>query len=112
MSNRLRSDFWVSAYVRTCHLRGAYAVVRRRGADEAGAIFIKVDLLNGAADLYAPAPQSEVGENGGERTFEKRVTGDNEAVEKRLARELDFDPDLWIVEVEDRAGDAQLTLSK
>lgn len=111
MSSRLRSDFWVSAYVRMCHLRGAYAVVRRRGADEAGAIFVKVDWLNGNADLYAPAPQSQVSDNAGDRTFEKRVTGDNEAVEKRLARELEFDPDVWIVEVEDRKGDAQLTLA-
>jgi hypothetical protein len=25
-------------------------------------------------------------------------------IEARLAREIKFDPDLWIVEVEDRAG--------
>ena len=65
---RLRADFWVSAYLRRCALEGAVAVLRRRGAAEAGAIFVKVDRLDGAAALYGPAPQSEAHENG-ERLF-------------------------------------------
>lgn len=108
MSARLTSEFWVSAYVRRCHLEGAFALVRKRGAAEAGAIFIVVDRLDGDNDLYAPAPQSEAEDDGG-RVFERvgeRLTGLD--VEERLARERRFDSDLWIVAVEDRQGRAFL----
>ena len=55
---RLKSGIWVAAYLRRCAVEGAAAVLRRRGAEEAGAIFIKVDRLDGTADIYGPAPQS------------------------------------------------------
>jgi len=109
---RLRSDIWVSAYLRRCNVEGAYAVLRRRGADEAGAIFIKVDLLDGTALVYGPAPQSEVSEDA-DRVFTALNKGgflDPLQAEERLRREIDFDPDLWIVEVEDRAGRCFLDL--
>ena len=89
--------------------------MRRRGAAEAGAIFVKVDRLDGRAALYAPAPQSELAERGIERLWSRAHKdewinpGD---VEKRLAREIDFDPDLWIVEVEDRHGRSWLDLAQ
>ncbi|MGL5115043.1 MAG: DUF1491 family protein [Beijerinckiaceae bacterium] len=109
---RLRSDIFVAAYVRLRNGENAFAVVRRKGAAEAGAIFIKIDRLNGESDLYGPAPQSEVGEDAPARLFQKLgKPGDaTEAIETRLARETRFDPDIWIVEVEDRSGEARLDL--
>ncbi len=104
---RLRSDFWVSAYLRQRASAGVVAVLRRRGAAEAGAIFIKVDLLNGAAKLYAPAPP-DLDSESGERRFTCVLESDALAVEDRIRREIGFDSDLWLVEVEDRAGDAGL----
>ena len=105
---RLKSVIWVAAYVRRCHIEGAYAVVRRRGAEEAGAIFIKLNRLDGTADLYGPAPQSAFDDAGPiERAFThclKREPAAEPDVEARLAREIGFDPDVWILEVEDRAG--------
>ena len=53
--SRLRSDFWVSAYIRRCGVEGIEAVLRKRGAAEAGALFVKVDRLDGTASLYGPA---------------------------------------------------------
>ena len=47
-----------SAYRRRRHIEGTFAVVRRRGAEEAGAIFIKIARLDGTAELYGPAPQA------------------------------------------------------
>lgn len=106
--DRLTSEFWVSAYLRRCHLEGAYALIRRRGSAQAGAILIVIDRLDGANDVYAPAPQSEM-EDSRARVFEKIADGvDGLAVEERIARELKFDPDIWIVAVEDREGRAFL----
>src|SRR5262245_887030 len=55
---RLKSAIWVAAYVRRCNGEGAFAAVRRRGAEEAGAIFIKPNRLDGTAELFAPPPQT------------------------------------------------------
>jgi len=112
----LRSDIWVAAYLRRCGVEGASAVLRRRGAAEAGAIFVKVDHLNGLATLYGPAPQSAAVEErpGVERLFargHKEPSIDSGEVEARLKREIAFDPDLWIVEVENAVDGAWLDLT-
>jgi hypothetical protein len=102
---RLRSDFWVAAHLRRCAVEGVPAVLRRRGAAEAGAIFVKLDRLDGTASLYGPAPQSLLGEDGGERLFTSLL--ENVApvdIEERMSREARFDPDFWFVEIEDRDG--------
>ena len=97
-------------------MEGASAVLRRRGAAEAGAIFIKVDHLNGYATLYGPAPQSVAAElaPGVERIFARAHSGDSIGsgeAEERLKREIAFDPDLWIVEVENGPPGAWLDLA-
>src|SRR5438132_169080 len=55
---RLKSAIWVSAYLRRRHLDGTLALVRRRGAEEAGAVFVKINLFDGTAELHGPAPQT------------------------------------------------------
>jgi len=89
-------------------VEGVAAVVRRRGAEDAGAIFIKVAHLDGTADLYGPAPQSVFDEAASDRS-RVRVAPQGRArreadVEAILTREIRFDPDVWILEIEDRAG--------
>jgi hypothetical protein len=104
---RLKSAIWVAAYVRRCQHEGAYALVRRRGAEEAGAIFIKINRLDGTADLYGPAPQSAFDEAQPDRMFAACVTQQPAAdadIEAYLARQMRYDPDVWVVEVDDRTG--------
>lgn len=104
---RLRSDIFVSALIRRAETQGAVAMLRRRGAAEAGAIFIKLDCLDGRTALYAPAPQSAEMPEGVDRFFARAHQPewlDPPDAEERLKREIAFDPDLWIVEIEDRAG--------
>ena len=105
---RLKSGLWVAAYIRRCNVEGLFAAVRRHGAEEAGAIFIMVNRLDGTADLYGPAPQSAVGEQRpSDRAFSavlKTMPADEPQVEAYLASQVRFDPDLWIIESEDRSG--------
>src|SRR5215475_3203854 len=102
---RLKSSIWVAAYVRRCNGEGAFAAVRRRGAEDAGAIFIKLNRLDGTADLFGPAPQSAFDEaHPSDRDFTGSLGKEavpESKVEERLTREIRFDPDAWIVEVED-----------
>jgi hypothetical protein len=113
---RLKSAIWVAAYVRRCHLEGAFAVVRRRGAEEAGAIFVKISRLDGTAALYAPAPQTSFDEaKPADRLFVsslKQEFAPEAVAEAKIAREIEFDSDIWVVEVEDRAGRHFLDLAK
>ena|SRR5450631_315747 len=106
---RLKSGIWVAAYVRRCHVEGAFAAVRRRGADEAGAVYIKINRLDGTGILYGPAPQSVFDDTQpATRLFTIIVGAGTPApeanIEARLIREIRYDPDVWIVEVKDRAG--------
>jgi hypothetical protein len=105
---RLKSAIWVAAYIRRCNIEGAFAAVRRRGAEEAGAIFIVLNRLDGTADLYGPAPQAVFDQaRPADRAFSailKQRPAPEADVNARLAREIDFDPDVWILEVEDKAG--------
>jgi hypothetical protein len=112
---RLKSAIWVAAYLRRCQSEGVFGAVRRRGAEEAGAVFVKVATLDGNAMLYAPAPQTVYEDSRPvERIFSPTSPAPvpEAAVEERLAREIRFDPDVWIVEIEDRAGRHFLDLAK
>lgn len=114
MAARLRSGVFVSAWLRRCAVEGVPAVLRRRGAEEAGAVFVKIDRLDGTADLYGPAPQALVGEGVGDRLF-VRLTGPGTTAadaEARLARQLRYDEDLWIAEADDAKGRHFLDLAE
>jgi hypothetical protein len=112
---RLKSNIWVSAYLRRCQTEGVFGAVRHRGAEEAGAVFVKVALLDGNAMLYVPAPQTSYDDGRPvDRFFVPAAPQpqSESAVEERLTKELRFDPDAWIVETEDRAGRHFLELAK
>jgi hypothetical protein len=110
---RLKSSIWVAAYLRRCQTEGIFGAVRRRGAEEAGAVFVKVATLDGNAMLYAPAPQTVYDESRpADRFFTPASPQPEQSVEERLAKEIRFDPDVWIVETEDRAGRHFLDLAK
>jgi hypothetical protein len=112
---RLKSSIWVAAYLRRCQTEGIFGAVRRRGAEEAGAVFVKVALLDGKAMLYVPAPQTVYDESRPiERIFMPTSTEPipEASVEERLVKEVWFDPDAWIVETEDTAGRHFLDLAR
>lgn len=105
---RVKSAVWVGAYLRRCSAEGIPAAVVRRGANEAGAVFVKVNRLDGTASVLGPAPQSAFDDT---RPAERRwvcSTGPDPITEADadayLARQHRFDPDLWIIEIEERHG--------
>jgi hypothetical protein len=112
---RLKSNIWVAAYLRRCQVNGIFGAVRRRGAEEAGAILIKLALLDGTAMLFTPAPQTHYDDS---RPVERAFTPlsvqplPEQDIEDRLTKEIRFDPDVWIVEIEDKAGRHFLELGK
>jgi hypothetical protein len=112
---RLKSSIWVAAYLRRCQSAGVFGAVRRRGAEEAGAVFVKVATMDGNAMLYVPAPQTVYDESRPVERFFVPISAapqPEQSVEERLAKEIRFDPDAWIIEAEDKAGRHFLDLAR
>ena len=98
---RVTSEFFISALIRRVFSSGGFAAVERRGATEAGAVFLRQRFRDGLETLYGPAPQSVFEERGEHRLFEVRAErAEPDILAEIIAREARFDPDLWLVELE------------
>jgi len=101
MTPRLKAGIFVRALIRRAEVAGAAAYVARKGSEEAGAIFIKIAKLDGTCMVLNQARSGE-----GELVW-ARPLGESSDEEKAAAwfeRQIKYDPDLWIVEIEDRQG--------
>lgn len=101
---RITSDLWVSAYLRRVATMGAFATVARHGDDRGGAILVRVDRLDGTCDLYVPAP-SGFDAQATDRRWVQAASGlTSDEVAGMIDRQIDFDSDVWVIDVEDRTG--------
>ena len=108
-----RSDLFVSAFVRRHNDLGQFTVVERHGDALAGAIHIRHDHLDGTETLYGPAPMTARLDNPEARVFVRVLAHAKPAeVTARLAREADFDPDIWVIAIEARGEDVGLDLAR
>lgn len=97
---RLTSGFWVAAYVARLRLAGMPAYVMARGDDTAGAVLVKVATLDGQARGYER--QFDLGTDA--RVWREVLAGAEADVDVGIARRRAVDRDLWVIEIEDRAG--------
>ena len=100
MDARLTSDFWVSAYLARLRLANIPVYITAKGDPTAGAVLVKVATLDGWARAY-------------QRSFDLMAAtpvwvilaeGVEAEVDAALMRQRGRDPDLWVIELEDRAG--------
>ncbi|MDE2444897.1 MAG: DUF1491 family protein [Alphaproteobacteria bacterium] len=108
---RLKTEFWVAAFLRRCSTEGLFGAVIHHGADEAGVVFIYVNHLDGTYDLLVPPPGPAYDEQG-ERRFIKafKAPRDWQAASTYVQRRREDDPDLWAIEIEDRHGLASIAI--
>lgn len=97
---RLTADIWVSAYLTRLRLANIPAFVVKRGDNTAGAVLVKLNTLDGQARCF----QRSFDLMTGERQWVVLVEGDEATVDASIAKQRSFDPDLWVIEVEDRQG--------
>jgi hypothetical protein len=103
---RLKSAIFVQALIRRCQAAGAQAFLVRRGAEEAGAVFLKVNRLDGRVTVLSPAQGAAVGTDDARIWTRPIGEADEAAASEYLGRQVKFDPDIWVVEIEDREGRA------
>lgn len=102
----LPTDVWVAALIRRAELGGAFATVARRGDARAGGVLVKVfDTAARQATLYTEA----FGPDGARLWIRPVEPGPEGEIDVFAARQLTYDPDLWVVEIEDREGRHFLT---
>ena len=100
MTPRLTADFWVRAYLARLEQAGIPAFVTAKGDATAGAVLVKVASLDGQARAY----QRSFDLMADSRIWVILKEGDEPGVDEAIARQRGFDPDLWVIEVEDRQG--------
>lgn len=99
-SPRLTADFWVAAYLARLRLADIPVFIVARGDATAGAVLVKQSPLNGTATLF----QRSFDPMTGAREWMVLSEGPEADVDAAIARQRGFDPDLWVIEVEDRQG--------
>jgi len=97
---RLTAAFWVHAYLARLRLRDIPAFVTAHGDDTAGAVLVKLNTLDGQARAF----QRSFDLMSGERRWVVLAEGAEQEVDAAITRQRGFDPDLWVIEVEDRDG--------
>lgn len=100
MSARLASGIWVSAYLKRLQIEGIPAYVIARGDDTAGAVLVKLALMDGTARAYQRGFDLE----SDRRVWQVLCEGREPEVDAAITRQRSFDPDLWVIEVEDVRG--------
>ncbi len=108
---RLKTEIWIQAYVRRCFTQGLWAAVTHKGDPDAGSVMVRLDSLDGRMRLYAPAPGGAYDDDGDRRWIELFRDTETEPAQiaEYLEKQLRFDPDIWVVDVENRADDALLS---
>lgn len=99
---RLSSQMWIQAEIRLCDSRTIPAVVGRKGDPGAGDILVRVDRFDAGIVVFGRGYLPDG------RSGWVALTGDDpvdaaaatEVVERRVGR----DPDLWVLDIEDRTG--------
>jgi hypothetical protein len=97
--SRLAADFWVAAYRLRLEAAGIPCFVTRRGDPTAGAVLVKLATLDGNARLFGRTFDAE-----GRRVWTTLAEGPEPEVDAAAARQARYDADLWLLEIEDRAG--------
>jgi hypothetical protein len=103
MMPRLKAGLFVRALIRRAEVEGAQAFVAKKGVEESGAVFLKLNRLDGHVMVLSQARRGE-----GDLVWAKPLGEWTDEARARayLDKQMKFDPDLWIVEIEDRQGRA------
>lgn len=108
MSTAVSSSLWVSALVRRANIAGAFSTIARKGDPERGDVLVRVYAAMGDVKLYGRTFSSD-----DEQTFTRLPEGNPVSTEQDcasyIARRIEYDLDIWIVDIEDRDGRHFLT---
>lgn len=97
---RLTARFWIDAYLTRLRGQDIPAFIVSHGDDTAGSILVKLNRLDGQATVY----QRSYNLMDDTRTWAILEQGTEADVDASITRQQGYDPDVWVIEVEDRQG--------
>ncbi len=103
MEPRLKAEFWVKAHIRKCSVMNVPVFVARRGDETAGSVLVKINRLNNQCMVLTPTTNFE----DGSRKWLKGTGADwveESIADSYIGKQINFDRDLWVIEIEDPEG--------
>ena len=95
----LKPNIWVYALIRRAQIAATFATLARKGDADGGAVLVKVLTLDGKATLYIPIRNMD-----GERVWLPKGPLEERSIDEIIGKRVKSDPDIWVVEIEDRKG--------
>lgn len=102
MDDRLPTELWVTAHIRQCAAKGIPVYVMRKGALASGTVIVRISMAEKGNRLLTQARDLD-GKMGWMDPFEGENI-DEARASQYIERAVQRDPDLWVIEVEDRSG--------
>jgi len=97
---RLTAEFWVQAYLQRLNLENIPAFVTQKGDLTAGSVLVKLNTLDGNAQVFQRSFDLQTAQ----QAWVSLISGSETEVDASVNKQKSFDPDLWVVEVEDKQG--------
>lgn len=100
---RLKTEIWIKAHIRKCAVHNIPVMVVRRGDATAGNLIIKLNLLGGGFQLLMPDTDWQTNSRYWRLAMGAEAVDEAEA-DAYIERQVGYDRDLWVIEMEDREG--------
>lgn len=101
--DRLPTELWVTAHLRKCNARGVPHYIVHKGAEAAGTVMVKI-VVSGKGCRLLNQSRDENGDMGWMDIFDGELA-DEKRADDYIRRNIDRDPDIWVIEVEDKEGE-------
>jgi hypothetical protein len=99
---RLKSELRVQAWLRRANGLGLMTAVVRKGEAESGTVILKINRHGAGCEVFSPVADPN-GASAWMSAFPKGAVKEPEA-DAYLQRQAKYDPDLWVLEIEDPKG--------
>lgn len=101
MTDRIPTHLWLEAKIRELTAQGVGVYVANRGDKTGGMVLLKISDMAGQCRLLTQ--QRDLNGVMGWVAAMKDEIGDEKSANEYIARACRRDPDLWVIEVEDKA---------
>ena len=105
--DELKSEIIINAGIRAAEREFASAYVTKKGDVDAGAIFVKINTLDGKAKLFVRSSLYDFVENKYKVSFQDLYPSQImlvDDIDNRIFKEINIDMDCWVIEIEDKKG--------
>lgn len=100
--DRIPTELWVTAHMRQCMTKGIPVTVAHKGEPNGGTVMVKIVMYGQGCRLYNQSRDID-GRLGWMDVFDGEVVEERKA-DDYIRRSTSRDPDVWVIEVEDKSG--------